>query len=139
MNWKKLNYTRNLKIYIDNTQKFLLDIQSISVELPPEIPSYLILGKLGNDSSLTQVVKMLSLNDNLLERTDQVLLFVQEYANLQTANVVAKDFSPASTLILSSDDQFKITHFFSNEQHNTKCMTDRKYQCYVENPHLNPP
>ncbi|MBW0492775.1 hypothetical protein O181_032490 [Austropuccinia psidii MF-1] len=139
MNWKKLNYTGNLQVYIDNTQKFLLDLQSVSVELPPEILSYIILGKLGNNASLTQVVEMLTLNDNILKKPDQVLLRLQEYDNLQTAKVVTKDPSPVSALISSSEHKFKITHFCSNGLHNPKCMTHRKDQCYGENPHLRPP
>ncbi|MBW0473074.1 hypothetical protein O181_012789 [Austropuccinia psidii MF-1] len=93
MNWKKLNYTGNLQLSTANTQKFLLDLQS--------------------------VVKMLTLNDNLLKKPDQVLLRLQEYANF--------------------DHQFKITHFCSNGLHNPKCTTHRKDQCYAENPHLQPP
>ncbi|MBW0541833.1 hypothetical protein O181_081548 [Austropuccinia psidii MF-1] len=139
MNWQKLNYTGNLQSYIDNTRKFLLDLQSVSVELPLEILSYIILGKLGNNSSLTQVVKMITLNNNLLEKPDQVLLCLQEYANLQTAKVIPKDSRSVSALISSSDHKFKITHYCSNGLHNPKCMAHRKDQCYAENPHLRPP
>ncbi|MBW0531856.1 hypothetical protein O181_071571 [Austropuccinia psidii MF-1] len=139
MNWQKFNYTGHLQSYIDNTQKFLLDLQSVSVKLPPEILSYIILGKLGNDPSLAQVVEMITLNNNLLEKPDQVLLRLQEYANLQTAKVTSKDFPSASALISSSDHKFKITHFCSNGLHNPKCTTHRKDQCYAENPDLRPP
>ncbi|MBW0501514.1 hypothetical protein O181_041229 [Austropuccinia psidii MF-1] len=139
MNWQKLNYTRNLQLYIDNTQKFLLDLQYVNVKLPPEILSYMILGKLGNDSSLTQVVEMITYNDNLLEKPNQVLLRLQEYANLQTAKVTSKDSPSVSALISSSDHKFKIVHFCSNGLHNPKCTTHRKDQCYAENPHLRPP
>ncbi|MBW0581679.1 hypothetical protein O181_121394 [Austropuccinia psidii MF-1] len=100
---------------------------------------YIILGKLGNYSSLTQVVEMITLNDNLLEKPDQVLLCLQEYANLQTAKVIPKDSPSVSALISSSDHKFKITHYFSNGLHNPKCTTHRKDQCYAENPHLQPP
>ncbi|MBW0488362.1 hypothetical protein O181_028077 [Austropuccinia psidii MF-1] len=136
MNWQKLNYTGHLQSYIDNTRKFLLDLQSVSVELALEILSYIILGKLGNDSSLTQVVEMITLNNNLLEKPDQVLLHLQEYANLQTTKVIPKDSPSVSALISSSDHKFKITHYCSNGLHNPKCTTHRKDQCYAENPHL---
>ncbi|MBW0579489.1 hypothetical protein O181_119204 [Austropuccinia psidii MF-1] len=139
MNWQKLNYTGNLQSYIDNTQRFLLDLQSVSVKLPPEILSYIILGKLGNESSLNQVVEMITLNDSLLEKPDQVLLRLQEYANLQVAKTIAKEPNPVSALISSSEHQFKITHFCSNGIHNPKCTTHRKEDCYSENPHLRPP
>ncbi|MBW0490531.1 hypothetical protein O181_030246 [Austropuccinia psidii MF-1] len=51
----------------------------------------------------------------------------------------SKDFPSASSLILSSDHKFKITHLCSNGLHNPKCTTHRKDQCYAENPHLRPP
>ncbi|MBW0476618.1 hypothetical protein O181_016333 [Austropuccinia psidii MF-1] len=136
MNWQKLKYTGNLQSYINNTQRFLLDLQSVSVKLPPEILSYIILGKIGNDSSLTQFVEMITLNDSLLENHNQVLLRLQEYANHQAAKTIAKDPPPVSALILSSEHQFKITHFCSNGTHNPKCTTHRKEDCYGENPHL---
>ncbi|MBW0491124.1 hypothetical protein O181_030839 [Austropuccinia psidii MF-1] len=138
INWQKLNYTGHLQLYINNTQKFLLDLQSVSVELSLEILLYIILGKLGNDPSLTQVVKMITLNDNLLERPDQALLCLQEYTNLQTEKVIPKDSPPASALISSSDHKFKINHFCSNGLHNPKCMIHRKDHCYAENRHLQP-
>ncbi|MBW0536910.1 hypothetical protein O181_076625 [Austropuccinia psidii MF-1] len=82
---------------------------------------------------------MITLNDNLLEKPDQVLLRLQEYANLQTAKVTSKDSPSVSALISSSDHKFKIVHFCSNGLHNPKCTTHRKDQCYAENPHLRPP
>ncbi|MBW0526090.1 hypothetical protein O181_065805, partial [Austropuccinia psidii MF-1] len=113
MNWQKLSYTGNLQLYINNKQKLLLDLQFVA--------------------------KILTLNDNLLEKPDQVLLQLREYANLQTAIVVVKHSSPAPSLILSSDNQFKITHFCYNGLHNPKCTKHRKDKCYMENAHLCPP
>ncbi|MBW0468000.1 hypothetical protein O181_007715 [Austropuccinia psidii MF-1] len=46
MNWKKLHYTGDLQSYINGTRKFLLDLQSVIVKLPPEIISYIILEKI---------------------------------------------------------------------------------------------
>ncbi|MBW0535864.1 hypothetical protein O181_075579 [Austropuccinia psidii MF-1] len=138
MNWQKLNYNSNLQSYIDSTRRFLLDLQSVSVQLPPEILSYIILGKLGNDPSLSQVIEMITLNDSLIEKPDQVLLRLQEYANLQCAKSIEKPSSSVSALVASSEHQYKITHYCSNGLHNPKCTTHRKEDCYAENPHLRP-
>ncbi|MBW0527614.1 hypothetical protein O181_067329 [Austropuccinia psidii MF-1] len=121
-----------------NTRRFLLDLQSASIQLPPEILSYIILGKLGNDPSLSQVIEMLTLNDSLIEKPDQVLLRLQEYANLQCAKSIEKPSSSVSALVASSEHQYKITHYCSNGLHNPKCTTHRKEDCYAENPHLRP-
>ncbi|MBW0466412.1 hypothetical protein O181_006127 [Austropuccinia psidii MF-1] len=138
MNWQKLKYNSNLQSYIDSTRRFLLDLQSFSVQLPPKILSYIILGKLGNDPSLSQVIEMITLNDSLIEKPDQVLLRLQEYANLQCAKSIEKHSSSVSALVASSEHQYKITHYCSNGLHNPKCTTHRKEDCYAENPHLRP-
>ncbi|MBW0466668.1 hypothetical protein O181_006383 [Austropuccinia psidii MF-1] len=88
INWKKLNYTGELQSSINSTQGFILDLQSFSIKLPEEIRSYTILGKIGNESSISQVVEMLMLNENLLEKRDKVLL------GLQAAKIITKDPTP---------------------------------------------
>ncbi|MBW0501757.1 hypothetical protein O181_041472 [Austropuccinia psidii MF-1] len=131
MNRQKINYNSNLQSYIDSTRRFLLDLQSVSILLPPEILSYIILGKLANNSSLSQIIKMITLNDSLIERPNQVLLQLQEYAKS-----IENPSSSVSALVASSEHQFKITHYCSNGLHNPKCTTHRKEDCYAKNPHL---
>ncbi|MBW0567735.1 hypothetical protein O181_107450 [Austropuccinia psidii MF-1] len=98
MNWQKLNYTGHLQLYIDNTQKFLLDLRSISIELPLEVLLYIIIAKLGKDPSLTQVVEMITLKNNLLKKPDQALWRLKEYASVQTEKVIPKE-SPLPLLL----------------------------------------
>ncbi|MBW0533068.1 hypothetical protein O181_072783 [Austropuccinia psidii MF-1] len=117
MNWQKLNCNSNLQSYIDSTRRFLLDLQSISIQLPPEILSYIILGKLGNNPSLSQVIEMITLNNSLIEKLDKVLLQLQEYANLQCAKSIKKPSSSVLALVASSE---------------------QKEYCYSKNPHLRP-
>ncbi|MBW0506358.1 hypothetical protein O181_046073 [Austropuccinia psidii MF-1] len=81
---------------------------------------------------------MITLNDSLIERPNQVLLQLQEYTNLQSAKYIEKPSSSVSPLA-SSEHQFKITHYCSNSLHNPKCFTHRKEDCYAKNPHLQPP
>ncbi|MBW0524057.1 hypothetical protein O181_063772 [Austropuccinia psidii MF-1] len=88
INWQKLNYTGELQSSINRTQGFLLDLQSFSIKLLEEIRSYIILAKISTDSSITQVVEMLILNENLLEKRDRVLL------GLQAAKIITKDLTP---------------------------------------------
>ncbi|MBW0506632.1 hypothetical protein O181_046347 [Austropuccinia psidii MF-1] len=82
---------------------------------------------------------MITLNDSLIEKPDQVLLRLQEYANLQSAKSIKKPSSSVSALVASSEHQYKITHYCSNSLHNPKCVSHRKEDCYAKNPHLCPP
>ncbi|MBW0551724.1 hypothetical protein O181_091439 [Austropuccinia psidii MF-1] len=139
MNLKNLNNTGYLHSYINNTQRFLLELQSVSVKLPPQIFSYIILEKLGKNSSLAQVLERLILNDNLLAKPDKLLLRLQEYTNIQATQIITKDSTPVSDLILLSEHQFKITHFCYNGIHNPKCTTHTKEYFGAKIPHLQPP
>ncbi|MBW0469526.1 hypothetical protein O181_009241 [Austropuccinia psidii MF-1] len=134
MNWQKLDYNSNLQSYIDSTRRFLLDLQSVSIQLPPKIVSYIILGKLGSNPPLSQVIEMITLKNSLIENPDQVLLQLQEYAKS-----IEKPTSSVSALVASSKHQYKITHYCLNGLHNPKSTTHRKEDCYAENPHLRPP
>ncbi|MBW0487019.1 hypothetical protein O181_026734 [Austropuccinia psidii MF-1] len=113
MNGQKANYTGNLHQYIEDTQKFLLELESVSIKMPSEILSYIILGKLAGDPKLSQVVELLTLNEDIIEKHNRILSRLQEYAN----HCQIKDDCPS---------------------HNPKCLTHKKEECFAENPHLRP-
>ncbi|MBW0537362.1 hypothetical protein O181_077077 [Austropuccinia psidii MF-1] len=139
MHWQKSNYNGNLQLYIDNTRTFLYELESVSIKVPSEILSYIILGKLAGDTKLSQIVELLTLNDNLIGRPDQVLSRLQEYVHLQTSKPV-NDHSSASALVSSTQNHpYKIMYYCANGKHNPKCTTHKKEECYAENPHLRPP
>ncbi|MBW0509572.1 hypothetical protein O181_049287 [Austropuccinia psidii MF-1] len=81
MNWQKANYTGNLHQYIEDTRKFLLELESVSIKTPSKVLYYIILGKLAGDPKLSQVVELLTLNEDIIEKPDQILSCLQEYAN----------------------------------------------------------
>ncbi|MBW0511096.1 hypothetical protein O181_050811 [Austropuccinia psidii MF-1] len=139
MNWKKLNYNGNLQLYIDNTRTFLHELESVSIKVPSEILSYIILGKLAGNTTLSQVVELLTLNDDLIGRHDHVLSRLQEYVHLQTAKP-ANNHSIALALVSSTQNHpYKIMYYCANGKHNPKFMTHKKEECYAKNPHLRPP
>ncbi|MBW0465074.1 hypothetical protein O181_004789 [Austropuccinia psidii MF-1] len=114
-------------------------LESVSIKVPLEIPSYIILGKLAGDMALSQIVELLTLNDDLIGRPDQVLSCLQEYIHLQTSKP-ANDHSAASALLSSIQNHpYKIMYYCANGKHNPKCMTHKKEECYAKNPHLRPP
>ncbi|MBW0525406.1 hypothetical protein O181_065121 [Austropuccinia psidii MF-1] len=139
MNWRKANYSGNLHHYIEETRKFLLELDSVSVKMPSEILSYIILGKLAGDSKLNQVVELLTLNEEIINKPDQILSRLQEYSNhCQTKDTCLNTSSPASALVSSSNEPYRILYYCSNGKHNPKCLTHKKEECFAENPHLRP-
>ncbi|MBW0535815.1 hypothetical protein O181_075530 [Austropuccinia psidii MF-1] len=79
MNWQKASYSGNLHHYVEETRKFLLKLDSVSVKMPSKILSYIILGKLAGDPKLNQAVELLTLNKEIIEKPDQILSRLQEY------------------------------------------------------------
>ncbi|MBW0523232.1 hypothetical protein O181_062947 [Austropuccinia psidii MF-1] len=139
MNWQKANYSGNLHHYVEETLKFLLELDSVSVKMPSEILSYIIRGKLAGDSKLNQVVELLTLNKEIIEKPDQILSQLQEYANnCQTKDTPLNTSSPASALVSSSNEPYQIVYYCSNGKHNPKCLTHKKEECFAGNPHLRP-
>ncbi|MBW0512383.1 hypothetical protein O181_052098 [Austropuccinia psidii MF-1] len=140
MNWQKANYSGNLHQYVEETRKFLLELKSVSVKVPSEILSYIILGKLAGDPKHTQIVELLTLNKDIIEKPDQILSRLQEYANhCQTKDARPNSSAPASALVSStSNEPYRIIYFCLHGKHNPKCLTHRKEECFAENPHLRP-
>ncbi|MBW0538331.1 hypothetical protein O181_078046, partial [Austropuccinia psidii MF-1] len=139
MNWQKANYSGNLHHYVEETRKFLLKLDSVSVKMPSEILSYIILGKLAGDPKLNQVVELLTLNKEIIEKPDQILSRLQEYANhCQTKDTRLNTSPPVTDLVASSNEPFLIVYYCSNGKHNPKCLTNKKEECFAENPHLRP-
>ncbi|MBW0565764.1 hypothetical protein O181_105479 [Austropuccinia psidii MF-1] len=72
--------------------------KSVSVKMLSEILLYIILGKLAGDSKLSQLVELLTLNKEIIEKPDQILSVLQEYANhFQTKDTQPNASVPTST------------------------------------------
>ncbi|MBW0477573.1 hypothetical protein O181_017288 [Austropuccinia psidii MF-1] len=95
MDCKKANYLGNLHHYIEETQKLPLELDSVSFKMPPKILSYIILGKLNGDPKLSQISRLLSLNEEIIRKPDQILSHLQEYANhFQSKDVCPRTLGP---------------------------------------------
>ncbi|MBW0565369.1 hypothetical protein O181_105084 [Austropuccinia psidii MF-1] len=140
INRQKANYTGNLHQYIEDTQTFLLELESVSIKMPSKILSYIILGKLAGDPKLSQVVELLTLNEEIIEKPDQILSHIQEYANpCQIKDDHPSVVASASALVLSSaSEQYQILYYCANRKHNPKCLTHKREEFFAENPHLKP-
>ncbi|MBW0559737.1 hypothetical protein O181_099452 [Austropuccinia psidii MF-1] len=140
MNLQKANYSGNLHQYIEETRKFLLELHSVSVKMPSEILSYIILGKLAGDPKLAQIVKLLTLNKEIIDKPYEILSRLQEYpSHCQAKDPCSSTLAPASALVSSrSNEPYQIIYYCLNGKHNHKCLTHKKEECFAENPHLRP-
>ncbi|MBW0473110.1 hypothetical protein O181_012825 [Austropuccinia psidii MF-1] len=137
LNWKKVPYTGDLQSHIEETRKFLFELEPVSVKIPSEIQSYIILGKLANEPSLTQIIELLTLNDALTEKPREIILRLQEYTRLKHTQV-EENTANASSLISTTNQPYRITYYCTNGKHNIKCISHKKEECYAENTHLGP-
>ncbi|MBW0477675.1 hypothetical protein O181_017390 [Austropuccinia psidii MF-1] len=140
MSWQKANYSGNLHQYIEDTHKFLLKLQSVSIKMPSKILSYIILGKLAGDPKLSQVVELLTLHEQIIEKPNQILSRLQEYANhCQTKDNSQITMALASALVLATNNEpYQILYYCANGKHNPKCLRHKKEEGFSENPHLRP-
>ncbi|MBW0478278.1 hypothetical protein O181_017993 [Austropuccinia psidii MF-1] len=137
LDWQKAPYTGDLQNYIDDTRKFLFELKLVIVKIPSKILSYIILGKLANDPSLSQIIKLLTLNDALIEQLREILSRLQEYTKLQHTQT-DKYATNSSSLISTTNHPDRITYYCTNVKHNMKCISHKKEQFYAENPHFRP-
>ncbi|MBW0530264.1 hypothetical protein O181_069979 [Austropuccinia psidii MF-1] len=106
MNWETENYSSKLHHYIEETKKYLLELHSVIVKMPSKFHSYIILGKLAGDPNLSQIVELLTLNEEVIKKPDQILSFLQEYTNnCQTNNSFLSTSAHASALVSSTSNE----------------------------------
>ncbi|MBW0495115.1 hypothetical protein O181_034830 [Austropuccinia psidii MF-1] len=137
LDWQKAPSTGDLQSYIDDTKKFFFELELVSIKISSKILSYIILGKLANDPSLTQKIELLTLNNTLIEQPREILSILQEYTRLQHTQT-DKSIKNASALISTANHPYRITYYCTNGRHNSKCISHKKEECYAEYPHLRP-
>ncbi|MBW0486107.1 hypothetical protein O181_025822 [Austropuccinia psidii MF-1] len=108
--------------------------------MPSKILSYIILGKLAGDPKLSQVVELLTLNEEIIEEPNQILSRLQKYANhCKTKDNRPTTVASASALVSATNNEpYQILYYCANGKHNPKCLTHKKEEFFSENPHLRP-
>ncbi|MBW0508537.1 hypothetical protein O181_048252 [Austropuccinia psidii MF-1] len=137
MDWQGCFYDRNLQSYIDTCQKLMMELDAVSIVVPNELLSYLLLGKLGGNHHLSQFVESLICNKDIIEKPQSILSRLQDLASHNQHASHGKE-TTSNALTTSLDDPHKIIYYCSNGKHNNKCTTHRKAECWAENPHLRP-
>ncbi|MBW0546830.1 hypothetical protein O181_086545 [Austropuccinia psidii MF-1] len=137
MDWKRCFCNGNLQQYIEDCRKLMLDLESVNIHLPIEILTSSLLGKLGGDPKLNQLVEGLTLNEEVIQRPDIILSRLQDYAKLMLIKETIKDLS-ASALVSTINGPYKVVYYCTYGKHNPKCTTHKKEEFFSEKPHLRP-
>ncbi|MBW0580664.1 hypothetical protein O181_120379 [Austropuccinia psidii MF-1] len=115
-----------------------MELETVRINVPNELLLYSLLGKLAGDSKLQQLVKSLTLNDELIECPDLILNFLQDYVHLNKTKDPSSTSLP-SALVSTTNESFKIIHYCTNGKHNPKSTTHNKEECWAENPQNSSP
>ncbi|MBW0461205.1 hypothetical protein O181_000920 [Austropuccinia psidii MF-1] len=137
MQWLRSTYDGDLQSYIDNSRMLMMSLDTVNINIPAECHSFTLLGKLSGDPKIHQFVKVLSLNEELIQQPELVLERLQEFhdnSKIQTSNHT----STPTALVSESAHPYKITYYCTNGKHNPMCTTHTKETCFAENPHLRP-
>ncbi|MBW0494470.1 hypothetical protein O181_034185 [Austropuccinia psidii MF-1] len=138
MDWQRCFYDGNLQNYIYLCRKLMMELEAVSIVVPPELLSYSLLGKLGGDTSLHQFIKNLTLNEDVIEKPEKILTRLQDQAHLNTLDCNQHSAAPTA-LVSSGFESHKLIYYCAKGKHNKKCSTHKKEDCWTENPHLRPP
>ncbi|MBW0466970.1 hypothetical protein O181_006685 [Austropuccinia psidii MF-1] len=135
MDWQCCFYNGNLQQYVEDCRKLMLDLELVNIHVPNKILTFSLLGKLGGDPKLYQLVEGLTLNEEFIQRTDIILSRLQDYFKLMRIKEPIKDLS-ASALVSTTNKPYKIVYYRSDGKHNPKCTMHKKEECFSEQPHL---
>ncbi|MBW0475794.1 hypothetical protein O181_015509 [Austropuccinia psidii MF-1] len=135
MDWQRCFYNENLQQYIEDCRKLMLDLESVNIHAPNEILTFSLLGKLGRDPKLDQLVEGLTLNEEGIQRPKIILSRLQDYVKLMRIKEPIKDLS-ASAHVSTINGPYKVVYYCTDGKHNPKCTTNKEEECFSEQPHL---
>ncbi|MBW0471097.1 hypothetical protein O181_010812 [Austropuccinia psidii MF-1] len=137
MQWLRSSHDGNLQNYIDNSRILMMSLETVNINIPAECHPFTLLGKLSGDHKMHQFVKVLSLNEELIQQPKLVLERLQEFHD--NSNTWLSNQAPASTALVSeSAHPYKITYYCTNGKHNPMCTTHTKESFFAKNPNLRP-
>ncbi|MBW0500216.1 hypothetical protein O181_039931 [Austropuccinia psidii MF-1] len=116
MDWVAIAYKGNLDDFIKKCRKALVDLASVNIKIPPDVLSYMILGKLCDHTSMYHLADSLAMSTEATENP--------------TSNT--------ALLTNSSSHPSKLVYYCANGVHNPLNTTHKPSRCYIEFTHLRP-
>ncbi|MBW0582025.1 hypothetical protein O181_121740 [Austropuccinia psidii MF-1] len=78
MDWQRVVYDGNLQNYIHNCCKMAIELEEVNIIIPKDLLSFSLLGKLADDPDLHQFIENLTLNEDLIEKPEEILIRLQD-------------------------------------------------------------
>ncbi|MBW0514704.1 hypothetical protein O181_054419 [Austropuccinia psidii MF-1] len=116
-----------------------LELDAVNIKIEAELLSFSILGKLIVDPKLQHYIEILTLNDKIIEKPDLILTKLQDFVNNSRIQPTKQEAEPSALFTSVQNQNYKITYYCTNGQHNPNCTSHTKEQCYAEHPNLRPP
>ncbi|MBW0541029.1 hypothetical protein O181_080744 [Austropuccinia psidii MF-1] len=140
MNWVAIAYNGNLEEFIKKCRQSLVDIASVNIKIPPDVLSYMILGKLCDHSSMYHLADSLAMSTEATENPSNTLNRLQNYArHLKSKHKKIKEEQTSTALLSnSSNHPSRLVYYCANGVHNPLNTSHKPNRCYVEFPHLRP-
>ncbi|MBW0535083.1 hypothetical protein O181_074798 [Austropuccinia psidii MF-1] len=124
---------------IISCRKMELELESVNIKIDAELLSFSILGKLVKDPKLQHYIEVLTLNDEVIEKPDLILTKLQDFVNNTRIQPTRQQNDPTALSTSAQNQNYKITYYCTNGQHNPNCTNHTKEQCFSEHPNLRPP
>ncbi|MBW0478481.1 hypothetical protein O181_018196 [Austropuccinia psidii MF-1] len=109
MDWQCCFYNGNLQQCIEDCRKLMLDLELVNIHVHNGILTFSLLGKLGGDPKLCQLVEGLTLNEDVIQRHDIILSRLQDYVKLIRIKEPIKDLR-ASALVSTTNEPYKTVY-----------------------------
>ncbi|MBW0536871.1 hypothetical protein O181_076586 [Austropuccinia psidii MF-1] len=140
MDWVAIAYKGNLDDFIKKCRKALVDLASVNIKIPPDVLSYMILGKLCDHTSMYHLADSLAMSTEATENPTVTLNRLQNYARHLGSKQKDPVEEQSNTALLtnSSSHPSKLVYYCANGVHNPLNTTHKPSRCYIEFPHLRP-
>ncbi|MBW0492430.1 hypothetical protein O181_032145 [Austropuccinia psidii MF-1] len=137
--WIWSNYHGDLQEYINSCQKMNLELDAVNMKIEAELLLFSILEKLVKDLKLQHYIEVLTLNDKIIEKPNLILTKLQDFVNNSRIQPTKQESDPSTLYTSAQNQNYKITYYCTNGQHNPNCTSHTKEKCYAEHPNLRPP
>ncbi|MBW0480192.1 hypothetical protein O181_019907 [Austropuccinia psidii MF-1] len=115
MNWASIAYKGNMDEFIKKCRQSLIDIASVSIKIPPDVLSYIILGKLCDHRSMSHLADSLAMSTEATKNPSNTLNQLQNYArNLESKKKHKEEQQSTALISSSSNHPSRLVYYCAN-------------------------
>ncbi|MBW0557947.1 hypothetical protein O181_097662 [Austropuccinia psidii MF-1] len=131
LRWECLCFNENIEEYIDECSKIMFDIAGLGINMPADIMTYSILGKLSIDSNqYNHVIDSMVISMDSMINSQRVLdnlsdLLNHEFNKTGFKTIKHKENSDSELMANLNDHPQKILYYWKDGKHNVKNSTHK--------------